>query len=168
MAVSSINFSGTPTKTFSGKSCKNLSTIRRSDQELWTIWAGTLVWPDETPLASHGHFIAMPQKQASWNSYKNLSMIQRSDQELRTSWAGTLVWSWSCPTRRCRCRVAILVRRQGKPPPETHVKLWGRSNGGSRVTYLLSRYSSLVRQDTTIVSRKFHCDAKETSLLKLL
>jgi hypothetical protein len=33
---------------------------------------------------------------------------------------------------------------------------------------LLSRYSILARRDTTVVIWKFHCDAKETSLLKLL
>jgi len=36
---------------------------------------------------------------------------------------------WSCLSRRCWCRVAILVRRQGKQPLETHVKIWERSNG---------------------------------------
>jgi hypothetical protein len=35
----------------------------------------------------------------------------------------------SFSTRRCGCRVAILVRRQRKQPPKTHVKIWARSNG---------------------------------------
>jgi len=83
--VSSCNFSATPMKTASKNACKNLSTIQRSDQELWTIWAGTLVWPDESPQASHGDLIPTPRKQASWNSCKNLSTIQWSDQEFWTS-----------------------------------------------------------------------------------
>jgi hypothetical protein len=76
---------------------KNLSTILRSNQELWTIWAGSLIWPEETPPMSHGDFTAMPMKQASWNSCKYLSTIQQSDQELWTSRACTLVWSLVMP-----------------------------------------------------------------------
>jgi len=62
-----------------------------------TYWAGTIVWPDETPPASLDDFIATPRKQAFWKSCKNLSTIQRSDQVLRTSWASTLVWSLVLP-----------------------------------------------------------------------
>jgi hypothetical protein len=89
---SNNNLSVTPRKTASETSCKNLSTIQRSDQELWIIWSGTRGWPNETPPSSQGDFIATPRKQASWNCCKNLSMIQRSDQEIRTYWACTLVW----------------------------------------------------------------------------
>jgi len=49
MWVSSSNFSATLRKIFSRNSCKNLSTIQWSDQELWTSWAGTLCRPDQTP-----------------------------------------------------------------------------------------------------------------------
>ena len=95
--VSSCNFSAMPMKTASKNACKNLSTIQRSDQELWTIWAGTLVWPDESPQASHGDLIPTPRKQASWNSCKNLSTIQWSDQEFWPLWAGSLVLSTVWP-----------------------------------------------------------------------
>jgi hypothetical protein len=71
-----------PRKIASGNSCNNLSMIQRSDQELGTSWAGTLVWPDQTPPGSNDDFFATPSKQPSWNSYKNLRMIQWSDQEL--------------------------------------------------------------------------------------
>jgi len=79
-----------------GISCKNLSTIQRSDQELQTSWAGTLVlsmvWVDKTMMVSSSNFSATPRKTASGNSCKILSTIQWSDQELWTIWAGTLVW----------------------------------------------------------------------------
>jgi hypothetical protein len=39
---------------------------------------------------------------------------------------------------------------------------------GSRVMDLLSQYFGRARQDTTSVLWQFHCDAKETSLLKFL
>jgi hypothetical protein len=65
LGVSSSNFSATLKKATSINSCINLSTIQRSDQELMTYRAGTLVWPDETPPASPGDLIATPRKQAS-------------------------------------------------------------------------------------------------------
>jgi hypothetical protein len=62
--VSTSNFSATPRKTPSRISCKNLSTMQRSDQELMTYRAGTLVWSDETPPASLDDFVATLRKQA--------------------------------------------------------------------------------------------------------
>jgi len=62
--VSSSNFSATPRKTTSRNSCKNLSKIQRSDQELMTYKAGTLVWSNDTPSVSLDDFIATPRKQA--------------------------------------------------------------------------------------------------------
>jgi hypothetical protein len=127
------DFIATPGKQTSWNSCKNLSTVQRSDQELWTSWAGTLVWslvwPDETLGVSSSNFSATPRTIASGKSCRNLSTIQRSDQELRTSWVVLLCGPWSCPTRRCRCRVSILVGRQEKLSPKTTVKTWARSNG---------------------------------------
>jgi hypothetical protein len=54
----------TPRKTASINSYKNLSTIQRSDQELMTYKAGTLVWSNDTPSVSLDDFIATPRKQA--------------------------------------------------------------------------------------------------------
>jgi hypothetical protein len=75
---------------------------------------------------------------------------------------------WWCPTRRCGCWVAILVRCQVKPFLETHVKIWARSNGRIKS----SKPGELVvlsgSRDATSVSWRFHCEANETSLLKLL
>jgi len=55
-------------------SCKNLSTIQRSDQELQTSWAGTLVlsmvWVDKMMTVSSSNFSATPRKTASGNSWK--------------------------------------------------------------------------------------------------
>jgi hypothetical protein len=123
------DFIATPRKQASWNSCKNLSTIQRPDQELWTSWTSTLVRPDETPPASPGDFIATPRKQASWNSCNNLSTTQRSDQELRTLKPVILSGPWCGPTTRWRCRVAIFMGRQGKQPSKTPVKIWVRSNG---------------------------------------
>ena len=125
LGVSSSNFSARQRKTASRNSCKNLSTNQRSDEELMTYWASTLVWPDERTPASLDDFIATPRKQAFWNSYKNLSTIRSY-----VSLEPVLFRSpWSFPTRRYWCQVAILVRRQGKQPLETHVKIYARSNG---------------------------------------
>jgi hypothetical protein len=112
-----------------GISCKNLSTIQRSDQELQTSWAGTLVlsmvWVDKTMMVSSSNFSATPRKTASGNSCKILSTIQWSDQELWTIWAGTLVW----PDELHRRLMAISLQCQGNEPLETPVKLWAPSNG---------------------------------------
>jgi hypothetical protein len=97
LGVSSSDFIAMPRKTASENSCKNPSTIQRSNQKLWTSWADTLVrsvvWPDQTPLTSRSDFSASPRKTTSRNSCKNLSSIQRLDQELWTFWVCTLVWS---------------------------------------------------------------------------
>jgi hypothetical protein len=72
--MSSRNFSTTPRKTTSRNSCKNLSTMQRSDQGLRTSRAATLVWflvwPVQTLGVSSSNFSATPWKTASINSYK--------------------------------------------------------------------------------------------------
>jgi len=62
--VSSRTFSPAPRKTAFINSCKNLSTIQRSDQELMTCRVGTIVWSEETPPAYLDDFVATPRKQA--------------------------------------------------------------------------------------------------------
>ena len=93
----SSDFIVTPWKTASINSCKNLSTIQRLDQELWTFWpiilVSSVVWPDKKLGESSSDIFLTLWKTASANSCKNFSMIQRSDQELWTCWAGTLVGS---------------------------------------------------------------------------
>jgi len=113
----------------SWNSSKNLSTIQRSDQELWTSWASTLVRPEETRPPSHGDFIAMPRKQASWNSCKYLSTIQRSDQELRPSWAGTLVWFLVWSDKMLWVSSSNFSATLRKKASRTHLKIWARSKG---------------------------------------
>ena len=103
LGLSISNFITTPRKTASGNSYENLSTIQRSDQELWTFWPVTLVWsvvwPDETLGALSSDSIATPRKTASRNSSNNLTTIQQSDQVLWTCWARTLVWSMVWPDK---------------------------------------------------------------------
>jgi hypothetical protein len=127
-SMSSSEYMTTLRKTTSEKSCKKLSTSERSNQKLWTIYTGTLVWSvvwrDQTLGVSSSNFIMTPRKTASGNSCKKLSMIQCSDKKLWTSCADTLVWSG-------------LVGGRARPK-------------------------------TRSVSWRFHCDVKETSLLKLL
>jgi hypothetical protein len=69
--------------------------IQRSDQQLRTSRAGTLVWflvwPFQTLGVSSSNFSATPKKATSINSCINLSTIHQSEQELMTYWAGTLV-----------------------------------------------------------------------------
>jgi hypothetical protein len=127
-SMSSSEYMTTLRKTTSEKSCKKLSTSERSNQKLWTIYTGTLVWSvvwrDQTLGVSSSNFIMTPRKTASGNSCKKLSTIQCSDKKLWTSCADTLVWSG-------------LVGGRARPK-------------------------------TRSVSWRFHCDVKETSLLKLL
>jgi hypothetical protein len=93
---------------------------------------------DHTSSSPSSHSIGTPMKTASRNPSKNLSTIQRSDQKLRPFWPDTEVR----PTRHPHHRVAIPYLPHGKQPLETHVKIWERSNGRTKVMFLLSRYWS--------------------------
>jgi hypothetical protein len=127
VAASSSDILLTLGKISFGNSCKNSSLIQQSDLELWTFWAGSLVWlvvwPNKMLVPSSTNFIAMPRKRISGNSWKNLRTIQRSDQELWTSWAGTLVSSVVWPDQTPSTSHAISLRRQGNKTIETPVKI---------------------------------------------
>jgi hypothetical protein len=146
--ASSTDFSATLRKRAFENCCKNLSTIQRRDQKLWTFWPGTLVWmvvwPDETPSASSSDILSTvgkiplqtPVKIWAWSngrikSYGPLEPVL---------WFGRL----SGPTRRRRRLIGISLWRQGKQPPETPVKFKHNPTVGSRVRDILSQYSCLV------------------------
>jgi len=132
-------------KTASINSSKNLPKIQRSDQKLWLLRTGTLVWSDDTSASPSSDSISTPRKTPSGNSSKNLSLIQRSIQKLWPFRTGTLV------SRRPPQRVAIPHLLQGKQRPETLLKIWARSNGQIKKFWLL-RTRILVWSDETSVS----------------
>ena len=169
--------------------------MQRSDLELWTSSAGTLVRPDETPPASLYDFIPMPRKLACWNSCKNLSTIQRSDQELRTSWSGTLVWSLVLPDQivlvssrnftttprktTCRnlCKNLSMIQRTVSFG-DFIVTQWKQASWNSSKNLRTIQRSdqklwtswagTRVWPEKTPLSWRFHCDTKQRILLKLL
>jgi hypothetical protein len=115
----SSNSTSTPRKTASGKSCKNLRAIQRSDQQLWPFRTGTLVSSDDTSDSPSSYSTSTTRKTASGNSCKKLRAIQRSDQQL---WPFEPVL-WSAATRPPPHREAIPHLLQGKRLPETPVKI---------------------------------------------
>jgi hypothetical protein len=72
LGVLSSDILSTPRKTASANSCENLSTIQRSDQELWTSRPDTLVlsvvWPDKTLSTLSSDILLTQRKIASANS----------------------------------------------------------------------------------------------------
>jgi len=126
-------------KKVTGNSCKNLSTIQRSDQDLWTFWASFLVWSvvwlDEMSTAWSRVILSMQGKTLFANSCKNLWTIQRAYLELWNFWSVLFCGRCFGSTRRRRHRVAISLRLQNKQPL---VKNWARPMVRSRVMDLLS------------------------------
>jgi hypothetical protein len=101
LRLTEYDSTSTRRKTASGKSCKNLKAIQRSDEKLWPFRTGTMVSSDETTASPSSDSTSTTRKTASRKSCANLNAIQRSDQKLWPFRTGTLVSSDETPASPC-------------------------------------------------------------------